>query len=308
MAECIHMTFQSVTGEELEGRKWIPDGDVKGIVQLVHGMAEHIDRYDETGHALADAGWLTVGHTCLGHGPKAKRLGWFAEKNGWQALIDDVHALRQKIAAEYPGLPYVVLGHSMGSFVTRCYLTQYGNGLAGGALSGTGHYDKLTVKAGLGIAKLVCLFGGAKKPSPLINAIGFAPANKPFEPARTPFDWLSADAESVDRYIADPYCGFLFTGAGYRDMFTGLERMTQVEKLKDIPADLPVLFFSGAKDPIGNMGTGMRKVADEFKTAGITNVTVRLYPGKRHEMFHEDNRAEAWTDLIDWLNNECAAK
>lgn len=302
MSECIQFTYNSVTGQELEARKWIPEGKIKGIVQLVHGMAEHIDRYHGVGHALADAGYLVVGHTYLGHGSKAPIHGYFGDNEGWQFLIDDVEGLRKLIAEEYPDLPYVVLGHSMGSFIVRCYLTQYGKGLAGSVLSGTGYYSKSLVTAGLAMANMVCLCGGKRKPSPLINQIGFATANKPFEPARTPFDWLCRSEEKIDEYMADPNCGFLFTGAGYREMFRGLNRLTHTEKLKDIPSDLPVLFISGANDPIGNMGKGVRKVAADFEKAGMKNVTVKLYPGARHEMFNETNREEAYADLVSWLD------
>lgn len=302
MSECIQFTYTSVTGQELEARKWVPEGKIKGIIQLVHGMAEHIDRYHEVGNALAGAGYLTVGHTYLGHGGKAKIHGYFGDNEGWQYLIDDVDGLRKQITAEYPDLPYVVLGHSMGSFIVRCYLTQYGEGLAASVLSGTGYYSRLLVTAGLAVANLVCLSGGKRKPSPLINQIGFATANKPFEPARTPFDWLCRSEEKVDEYIADPNCGFLFTGAGYREMFRGLKRLTHTEDLTRVPAELPVLFISGGNDPIGDMGKGVRKVAEDFEKAGMKNITVKLYPGARHEMFNETNREEAYADLIAWLD------
>lgn len=302
MSECVQFTYTSVTGQSLEARKWIPEGKIRGIVQLVHGMAEHIDRYHGVGNALAEAGYLAVGHTYLGHGGNAPIHGYFGDNEGWQYLIDDVDGLRKQISAEYPDLPYVILGHSMGSFIVRCYLMQYGKGLNAGVLSGTGYYAKPLVAAGLLMANAVCLFGGKRKPSPLINQIGFATANKPFEPARTPFDWLCRDEKKVDEYIADPNCGFLFTGAGYRELFRGLKRLTHTENLANVPSGLPVLFISGANDPIGEMGKGVRQVAADFEKAGIKNVTVKLYPDARHEMFNETNREEAYADLVSWLD------
>lgn len=302
MADRIPFTMTSTAGPELDARAWPPEGEPKAIVQLVHGMAEHIDRYDAPAKYLAERGFLVVGHTHLGHGPKAAVKGYFAPENGWQRLIDDVHALRLRTQREHPGLPYFILGHSMGSFVVRCYLREHAEGLAGCVLSGTGYFDKGTASVSMAVANLVCLLGGAKKPSPLINKLGFSSSNKPFEPARTPFDWLSRDNAEVDKYVADPYCGFLFTGSGYRDMFRGLKRLTDTSELRKIPQALPLLLFSGDHDPVGGMGEGVRKVAEEFRQAGLANVTLKLYPDGRHEMFNELNREEVYADLAAWLN------
>lgn len=291
-------TFSSFTGLRLDYRLWKPEGEPKAVIQLVHGMAEHIDRYDEAARALAEAGFAVVGHTHLGHGSAAKIKGYFGEKDGWQHLIDDVHILRQRTQRYFPGVPYIILGHSMGSFVVRCYLMQYAEGLAGAILSGTGFFPKPVVMAGLGLSNLVCLFGGEKKPSKLINNVAFGANNKAFKNARTPFDWLSRMDEEVDKYIADPYCGFLFTGSGYRDMFRGLNRLT---KVSGIPAELPVLLFSGDKDPVGS-GDGVNKVAKQLREAGVKQVDVKLYPDGRHEMFNEINREEVWQDITDWVN------
>lgn len=293
-------TFSSTTGLRLDYRMWLPEGEPKAVIQLVHGMAEHIDRYDATARALSDAGFAVVGHTHLGHGTGAKLKGWFAEKDGWQHLIDDVHALRQRTQQHHPGVPYILLGHSMGSFITRCYMMQYADGLAGAILSGTGFFPKPVALLGLGVAKLVCLFGGEKKPSKLINGIAFGGSNKLFKPARTDFDWLTRDEAIVDSYVADPYCGFIFTGGGYRDFFSGLNRLTKVQ---NVPADLPVLLFSGEKDPVGS-GNGVNKVADQLRAAGVQQVDVKLYPDGRHEMFNELNRQEVWQDVAEWVNKQ----
>ena len=290
-------TFSSCTGEKLEYCMWFPEGDPRAVIQLVHGMAEHIDRYDATARALTRAGFSVVAHNHLGHGAQAPVKGWFGEKNGWQHLIDDVHLFRQCVQEHEPGVPYILLGHSMGSFVVRCYLMQYAQGLAGAILSGTGYFPKPVVMAGLGLANLVCLCGGGKKPSKLIDSIAFGANNKAVKDPRTPFDWLTRAEEVVDRYIADPCCGFLFTGAGYRDMFSGLNRLTNIGNM---PARLPVLFLSGEADPVGS-GDGVRRVAEEFRAAGMQHVDVKLYPEGRHEMFNEINREEVWQDVIHWV-------
>ncbi|MBP3636242.1 MAG: alpha/beta hydrolase [Clostridia bacterium] len=291
-------TFSSSTGLRLDYRLWLPEGQPRAVIQLVHGMAEHIDRYDATARALADVGFAVVGHTHLGHGTQARIKGYFAEKDGWQHLIEDVHLLRQRTQQHLPGVPYVLLGHSMGSFVVRCYLMQYADDLSGAILSGTGFFPKPVALLGLGVAKLVCLFGGEKKPSKLINSIAFGSSNKLFKPARTDFDWLTRDEAIVDAYVADPYCGFIFTGSAYRDFFSGLNRLTKVE---GVPADLPVLLFSGEKDPVGS-GNGVQKVAEQLRKAGVKQVDVKLYPDARHEMFNELNRQEVWQDVAEWVN------
>jgi len=297
-------TFTSVAGPQLDYRIWLPEGKPKAIVQLVHGMAEHIDRYDAPARAFSDAGYLVVGHTHLGHGPRADLKGYFAKKNGWQCLIDDVHTLRQRTEKHYPGLPYILLGHSMGSFVARCYVQQYAQGMNGLILSGTGYFAKPIVIGGLTAANLVCLLGGAKKPSPFINQLAFSSSNKPFAPNRTDFDWLTRVDEEVDKYIADPCCGFLFTGSGYRDMFRGLNRLTNLKNLQKIPKELPIMLLSGDQDPVGGMGEGVKKVAQEFVAAGVRNTVFRLHAKDRHEVFNEEDRLEAYAEVIQWMDEQ----
>lgn len=294
--------FRSVTGQKLDRRLWKGEGTPKAVLQLVHGMAEHIDRYDAPARALAEAGFVVVGHTHLGHGGKADTLGHFGKEHGWQNLIDDVHSLRIATQSYYPGVPYFILGHSMGSFVTRCYLMEHSEGLAGAILSGTGYFSHGKVTSGLAVSNLVCLFGGAEKPSPLINKLAFSSSNKAFAPARTDFDWLTRRNDVVDQYMDDPFCGFLFTGAGYRDMFRGLRRLNHVKDLSLVRKDLPILLFSGDHDPVGAMGTGVNKVAQQFRDAGVKDVTVKLYEGGRHEMFNEENAAEVYADVAAWVN------
>lgn len=294
-------SFASSQNQALSARRWVPDGDIRGIVQLVHGMAEHIDRYDRVAEALAGKGFLVTGHNHLGHGEETPLKGYFGDKNGWQALVDDVHRLRELTEKKYPGIPFFLLGHSMGSFVVRCYLMEHSAGLKGAILSGTGSFSSGTVSGGLAVSELICLTGGAKKESPFINKIGFSSSNKPFAPNRTEFDWLSRDEKEVDKYVADPWCGFLFTASGYRDMFRGLKRMSEKVGLQRMQKDLPVLFISGEQDPVGGMGSGVKKAAEDFRSVGMQNVTVRLYPGARHELFNEVNRDEVYADLISWI-------
>ncbi len=295
-------TFVSASGQELGCREWKPEGEPKGVVQIVHGMAEHIDRYDGVAEAMTEAGYIVVGHNHMGHGAETPLRGYFGKKDGWQNLEADVQILREETEKKYPGIPYFLLGHSMGSFVVRTYLTKHGEGLAGCVLSGTGYYSKNTARSGIQVAKLEVRRGKEKKESPLIDKIGFQTANKPFAPNRTNFDWLSRDEKEVDLYVADPCCGFLFTAGGYLAFFQGLEQMEDKEALSKIPPDLPILMISGEKDPIGQMGKGVSKVARNLLRAGQLDLSIRLYAGARHELFHELNRQEVFRDLTAWLD------
>lgn len=299
----IYSTFQSVSGHELEKAYWPVTGKPKAIIQLVHGMAEHIRRYEETAMALNEAGYAVVGHTHLGHGPNAKIPGFFGEKNGWDTLIQDVHSVRMLTQRDLPDVPYFLLGHSMGSFVVRCYCLKYEKGLSGVILSGTGHFEKTILNMGTLLSNVQIFFGLGKKPSKLLQGVSSSGNNKAYADVQTPFDWLSRDRAVVQKYIDDPLCGFPFTPYGYRDMFTGLMRLYP-EKLGGMLPDIPVYLFSGDKDPVGANGAGVEKVAQEIRNAGVKNVQVKLYPEGRHEMFNELNREEVWADLITWMESQ----
>lgn len=277
---------------------WMPDTAPRAIVQLVHGMAEHIARYDRMARALNREGILVIGRSHRGHGPQAELLGYFADENGWQKLIDDTRADGQAIRAQFPNLPFFLLGHSMGSFLAREYALQYGGELDGLILSGTGFYPRALCTAG----RMMALLSPRKKPAQRVNSIVFAGNNKPFAPGRTGFEWLSRDEKEVDKYVADPLCGFCFTGGAFADFFGGLLALTDEARLRAMPQELPVYFLSGDHDPVGQMGEGVKKVAEQFKGAGLKDVTVKLYPDARHELFNEINREEVDADLAAWLN------
>ena len=292
----VYSTFTSVSGQKLEKAFWPAKGETKAVVQFVHGMAEHIRRYEATAKYLNEAGFAVVGHTHMGHGPNADILGYFGAKGGWDVLIEDVHALRMETQKQFPDVPYFLLGHSMGSFVVRGYSLKYAKGLAGVILSGTGHFGKPLVSAALVLSNAICLAGGAAKPSAFL-----AKLTSNSDPSyKTPFDWLTRDENEVQKYIDDPLCGFPFTAAGYRDMFSGLSRLYP-EKLGGMEKDIPVYLFSGDKDPVGANGAGVERVGGEIRAAGVKDVSVKLYPEGRHEMFNEFNREEVWNDLVRWM-------
>ena len=279
---------------------WAPATAPKAILQIVHGMAEHIARYERMAKALNEAGFLVCGRNHRGHGPEAKLLGYFADEQGWDAILNDAHEVSLDIKKQYPGVPFILLGHSMGSFLAREYALRYGKELDGLILSGTGFYPKALCASGRMLAKLA----PKKKPANFVNNIAFAGNNKPFAPGRTGFEWLSRDEKEVDKYVADPLCGFCFTGSAFSDFFGGLLALTDESRLSSMPKDLPVYFMSGDRDPVGQMGEGVRQVAEQFKKAGMRDITVKLYPDARHELFNELNRDEVTADLIQWLEKE----
>jgi alpha-beta hydrolase superfamily lysophospholipase len=307
MAAYEESTFLSITGDPLTKLVWRPDGTPKGVVQLAHGMAEHIRRYDSLAKALIGAGFAVVGHNHLGHGETAVIQGYFAKKGGWDALLADMHQVRLDTQKEYPGLPYFLLGHSAGSFLVRCYLFEHCRGLRGAILTGTGAFSKTEVSLGLVLSRMLILLGMGNRPAKLVDTLAFSANNKPFLPAQTPFDWLSRDKEQVQAYARDPMCGFPFTAKGYRDMFSGMKRMADLDSIKAMDKELGVLFLSGSRCSVGKNGAGMQRVADTFRNAGLKDITVKLYPEARHEVFNEVNRQEVYTDLINWLLGKCGS-
>ncbi|MGN0362797.1 MAG: serine aminopeptidase domain-containing protein [Bilifractor sp.] len=284
--------------------EWIPDGEVKAVVQIVHGMVEFVDRYDRIARLLNTNGIYVVGNEHLGHGASVvseEDYGYFAEKNGNGCVIGDMQTLREMTEKKYPGIPYFMLGHSMGSFLTRQYITEYGEGLAGAVISGTGYQSKGTLRAAKAMCRTIATFRGWKYRSKMIDNMALGSYNKKFEPARTANDWLTRDTEIVDAYCANPWNNFRFTLNAYYNLFTGLEKAEDEKNIEKIPKDLPLLIFSGGDDPVGNFGEGPKKVAEIYQKCGIQDVTCRIYPGDRHEVLNEVDHDVADRDLIAWI-------
>lgn len=304
MCTVTKLPFRSAAGPMLCLTVWQPAGKPRAVVQLVHGMAEHIGRYDRLARALCGAGYAVAGHNHLGHGPEARKedLGFFAAEKGWNAVVEDVHKARVLLEEYFDELPHVLLGHSMGSYVVREYLLRHAQKLAGCVISGTGTMSAALCSLGMAVSGLCALVGGWHKPSALVGKMVYGTQNNAFKPARTPFDWLSRDEKEVDQYIADPLCGFLFTARGYYDMFSGFKALTNVKRLSLMPKTLPVRFIAGSADPVGANGQGVQAVSRQFIAAGMKEVDVRLYNAARHELFNETNRDEVTDDLIAWLN------
>lgn len=295
--------FPEKTPYAREVRVWTPAGKPLALVQISHGMAEHIDRYDRLGQALAGAGYLVFGHNHLGHGAEAPVLGWFAEKGGWGQAVLDLASVMNHMSQQYPGVPRVLLGHSMGSFLAREYALRFPDGLDALVLSGTGWYSRALSASGKLPARVIRALGRDSKPSRTLHHLSFSRHNKPFQTkGGSPNAWLSRDEHEVAKYDRDPLCGFLFTAGGFYDLFSGLHQLSYVERLQGLNKDMPVYFLSGDHDPVGAFSKGVKTVYGQLKDAGLTDVKMKLYQEGRHEMFNEVNREEVTKDLIEWLH------
>lgn len=302
-------TFDSENGVKIFYYKWSPDDGVKPLaaVQIAHGMAEHAARYERFAEYLAAAGYIVYANDHRGHYKSAGRLdntGFFAENDGWKLAVNDLHTLTGIIKKENMGLPVYLFGHSMGTFLFRNYLYIYSNEeLKGVVLSGTGGNPGILGKVGVMIAKVEKSLKGPRHRSSLLNGLSFGSFNKPFRPNRTDFDWLSRDQAEVDKYVADPYCGFVCTTSFFVDMLGGIIDIHKPENVNKTPKTLPVYFFAGEKDPVGNFSRGVTEVFNMYKNAGLKDVTCKFYKDGRHEMLNELNRDEVFADVKHWLDS-----
>ena len=306
MAEFMEFTFPSKDGaHQCNASLWTPEGAPRAVVQIVHGVAEHIGRYDPAAHFLASHGYVVCGGDHLGHGLTAGgKFGYFGPKNGWDFVAQDVRRLRELAGERYPGLPYVILGHSMGSFLTRTYLIRWPGTVNAAVLSGTGQESAAAVAFGKALSGALCKAKGPDYVSKTVNDLSLGAYNRAFKPNRTPSDWLSRDEAQVDIALADPLCSFMPTVAMFRDMMGGLQFIADKDGLSKMNKDTPIYFLSGDNDPVGAMGAGVRKVEGMFRSAGCKDITVKLYPGGRHEMFNEINRQEVFDDLLAWIESK----
>lgn len=300
-------TFRTDDGSDIFTYRWLPEAGapIKAAVQIAHGMAEHAGRYGRFAETLCAAGYAVYANDHRGHGRTAgdlARIGYFADQEGWFKVAGDLMQLTGIIRENHPGVPMFLLGHSMGSFLVRTVITRDAGDLAGAVLSGTGGDPGLLGKAGLVLARAVGAIKGRRHPSRLLNALSFGGFNKPFAPARTDFDWLNRDPAEVDRYIADPLCGGIFSAGFFVDLLEGIAYLHKPENIARIPKDLPICLFSGDADPVGDRTRGVRQVAEAYRRAGIRDVTLRFYQGGRHEMLNETNRREVFEDTIAWLD------
>ena len=310
MTEIREFTYPSCDGvHQIHSMEWLPEGQPRAVVQIVHGVAEYIARYDHAARFLNEHGILVCGEDHLGHGLTAspEERGWFAEKDGWSLVTADIRQLRRLEGKKYPGVPYFLLGHSMGSFLTRTYLCRYPGELSGAILSGTGQEAAFNVAAGKFLGGLICRKKGSRYVSGLLDQLSLGAYNKKFIPNRTTADWLSRDNASVDAYLADPLCGFKPTAGMFTDMMGGLQYIASPRNLERMDKSTPIYIFSGGDDPVGGMGKGVKKVHGYFYAHEVQDLSMKLYPGGRHEMLNEINKDQVLADLLKWLEKHIPA-
>nr|WP_250279000.1 alpha/beta fold hydrolase [[Clostridium] colinum] len=282
---------------------WIAN-EIKCILQIAHGMVEHIERYEDFAKFLNNYGILVVGNDHLGHGKSIsceENFGYFSEKNGNNNVIKDMYYLTKITKEKYPNLPYIFLGHSMGSFLLRQYLCEYGNEIDGAIIMGTGNEYTLHIKGGIALINKIASQKGWRYRSEFIDKAVFAGFNKKFEPSKTGKEWLTRDEKIIQKYIEDKRCNFIFTLNGYYNLLYGIEKLSNKNYLNKMPKDLPILFVSGDKDPVGNFGKSVLSVFKTFKKIGMKNVECKLYEGFRHEILNEIGKKEVYNDILNWI-------
>ncbi len=302
--------FQTIDGANLHVNGWAVEKP-KAVVQVLHGMAEYGARYARLAQALATAGYTTYAHDHRGHGksvPEGTPPGHMADSDGWNRIVEDAHGVNRDIAKRHPGVPIIVLGHSMGSFVLQQLLFEHPNDMVAAALSGSNGKPPAIAMVGKLVARFERARVGKRNPSPVMQKLTFDEYNKAYAPARTEFEWLSRDPEEVDKYVADPLCGFAVSTQVWIDMLRALDRIANPSNVAKVPKGMPLYLFAGDKDPVGDCGKGMKRLYDTYKRAAIFDARLKLYPDGRHEMLNESNRQEVTDDFIAWCDEIVAAR
>jgi alpha-beta hydrolase superfamily lysophospholipase len=296
--------FKAHDGKDIHAYRWLPVNEALAVVQIVHGMAEHASRYNDFAEFLNKAGIAVYACDLRGHGTTAGstgQCGYFADKDGWMRVTSDVQELTLTIKKAHPFKAVFLLGHSMGSFVSRTYIALFGNEINGCILSGTASHPALLLSAAGFIASLQKTFLGKHHPSKLLDKLSFGAYNKNIPNPRTPFDWLSHDPDIVDGYVSDPYCGFICTAGFFSDLFRGLKFINKKINIDKTPQLLPMYFICGAEDPVGNYSAGVIKAFELYKQSGVKDISLKIYDRGRHEMLNETNKEMVYADVLEWI-------
>lgn len=286
------------------------DVEPRGIVQISHGMCEYISRYTKFAKYLCSLGYIVCGNDHLGHGlsvPPGGALGFFGQKNGWSVLIDDLATLTDRMKKHWPDLPYFLFGHSMGAMVARLYLTRYAEKIDGCILSGTPSNHAMSNFA-ISVSNSVIHSHGPMYRSCMLNNLATGRYNGRIRHPETPFDWLTRDRTIVALYQSDSKCNFIFTAAGFRDLFRLAQHCSSSSCTSMVTKRVPLFFLSGTADPVSGYGIGVRRIAGLYKAAGFSDVTLKLYPDCRHELINELNREEVYQDVVNWLENHLSGE
>lgn len=288
--------------------RWEPDDPSKivALAHVVHGMGEHAGRYARVAETLTSVGFRVIAHDHRGHGRTARDedVGHFGDENGWARVVSDVRRLLRREMDEAPGKPLVVIGHSMGSFMVQQLMYEVPDWLAAVVLSGSNGKPTPIASAGRLVARAERRRLGARASSPVVQSLSFEAFNKAFRPNRTAFDWLSRDEDEVDRYVADPRCGFACSTTTWIELLDALAEIARPSNQAHIRKDLPVYVIAGSEDPVSERTKGLTQLLRAYGAAGLTDVTHHFYPGARHEIFNETNRGEVMHELLVWLRDK----
>ncbi|GIN71780.1 alpha/beta hydrolase [Bacillus sp. J14TS2] len=300
-------------GVEVFMKKWTsPTITPKAVLQISHGMAEHIERYNHFAHYLVNKGIFVYGSDHRGHGRTGERmghLGYFAAQDGFERAVEDLYVINREISQDISNLPIYMFGHSMGSFLARRFMQTYSQAVKGAIISGTAGDPGIAGKIGKSIAKREMHKKGGKSPSPLLNRLTFGSYNKKFPQQKTEFDWLTRDAHKVKEYIEDPLCGFICTSSFFYDLFTGLEKIHDDQQVRKVPSKFPILIISGEDDPVGGKALkGVHRVVKQWEKNGLDNIKTIFFKQGRHELLNETNQLEVYQLIFDWLKQETYRK
>ena len=307
MTEPEKFTVAGEGGHEIQTQLFVPEGAPVGVIHVTHGLGEYIDRYARFATAANARGLAVIGHDHRGHGGHGDDRGYFAPKDGWRLVADDILKVHKAAAERFPELPITLLGHSMGSFFAQYFAMMHGGRLSALVLSASTWPSRSLSLFGNVIARLVCFVKDARSESALLDNLGFGSHNKRFKPARTEYDWLSRDEAEVDKYIADPLCGGPFTAGLWRDLTALLMRLGSDEAINRVPSDLPILITGGSDDPVGGED-GMGELALHLAQTSHSRIKVKIYSQGRHEMLNETNRDEVTSDWLDWINENARSR
>ena len=299
------LTYPSSDGKStVYAKLFVPDGNIRGVIQLSHGMVDHIERYTDIAAFFADNGFVFAGNDHIGHGKTAAcddDFGFFAEKGSIELILKDLHAFNRILREKFPGHKPTLMGHSMGSFLSRLYAEKYPSSINGHIINGTGGPMGAILPFGKGVVKLITLFKGQRHRSALVKKMSFMGYNSHFTKEEGPDAWLTRDIERVSDRATDKRTNFTFTLAAYRDLFDMVGRSNSKAWFNAYPSSLHTLIVSGKEDPVGNYGAGPTYVYKNLLLCGVTDVSLKLYDGARHELFNETNREEYYKYLLDWI-------
>lgn len=298
--------IDGLAGHKIFIASWMPENnnELKGVIQVVHGMAEHCLRYRDFANFMTSNGYGVYAHDHRGHGQSLdaeEDLGFFHDNRGWDMVIEEVHIVTKLIKKENEKLNVFILGHSMGSLITRGYIQKYGNDVKATIISATSTTKGVLGLAGIGLAKLICLAKGNKYKSKLLTNLSFGSFNKKFKPNNTEYDWLSRDREQVNLYVQDEKCGFMCSSRFFVDLLNGLNHISKKKNIEKTPKSLPIFFISGDNDPVGDNGKGIKKICGLYSDLGY-NIKLKLYKEARHEIFNETNKEEVYDDVLQFIS------